>query len=427
MAAPERRRNADANRGGHVVSACASRGGSELDSAYSSSKSGNSRNAACLTICASCACASESGPRAEARRANKSTCPIRVKLGATLVVIAHVSTIITSGSRLALRACAMIWRFTSSGNRASLGSSISIFGVGLDAAAGSYHGRRTTSPGSCETTRLSARVVSTPRWNIASDARNSRMDERSTARPSAPRQNGVGPPPLSCISHLCCVVGFTNPSPALEPRTSPTLTARPSPYPLPLPKGQFWNCLLPMMDSAYGVAQVSIPGTASASPEKKRAKRLEPVTSLSSMPTFAAIALEYSATRGLRSGVGRTRTKWPLFTSRDERFGARRSVSGSGTRCLVQEWSARSARDSTLGPSAGSIAAAAAELGPAPSTALTASSALFFPKNLPNASRGATRARAARPAASAPRENNDRVAMGEACLTVCAEGAGCIP
>jgi hypothetical protein len=128
----------------------------------------------------------------------------------------------------------------------------------------------------------------------------------------------------------------------------------------------------------------------------------------------------------LRKGVGLTRTKWPLFTSLDERFGARRSVSGSGVRCLVQEWSARCARAKTLGPSVWSIAVATAAASGVDS-ALDAESALFFPKNLPNASRGATRARAARPAASAPRENNDRVAMGEACPTVRAEGAGCIP
>ena len=174
---------------------------------------------------------------------------------------------------------------------------------------------------------------------------------------------------------------------------------------------------------------MSIPGTASASPEKNAANRLEPVTSSSEMPRFAAIAALYSATRGLRRGVGRTRTKWPLFTSLEERFGARRSVSGSGVRCLVQEWSARSARAKTLWPSEGSIARgpAADRSEPTPSTASGLDSALFFPKNLPNASRGATRARAARPAASAPRENNDRVAMGEACPTVRAEGAGCIP
>ena len=50
---------------------------------------------------------------------------------------------------------------------------------------------------------------------------------RSTARPSAPRQKGVRPPPLSCSSHR-----------APSTTTSATLMARPSPYPLPLPKGQ---------------------------------------------------------------------------------------------------------------------------------------------------------------------------------------------
>mmetsp|Transcript_13281 Transcript_13281/g.55777 ORF Transcript_13281/g.55777 Transcript_13281/m.55777 type:complete len:240 (+) Transcript_13281:1170-1889(+) len=233
---PAARRNADANRGGHTVSACASFGGSEpgtvsdetSDSAYSSNNSGNSRNTACRTICASCACASESGPRAKALRANKSTCPIRQKLGATRVVMAHVSTIITSGSRLAFFACAIICLFMSSGNLANLGSSIEMFGAGFCVTFGSYQGRRTTSPGGSDTTKLSARVVSTPRWNIASDARNSRMDERSTARPSAPRQKGVGPPPLSCISQRCVPFKVSS-SPFRVPSTSPTLTARPSP------------------------------------------------------------------------------------------------------------------------------------------------------------------------------------------------------
>ena len=49
-------------------------------------------------------------------------------------------------------------------------------------------------------TRLSARVVGTPRWCIASLQRNSRIDDRSTARPSALREYGVGPAPLSCSS-----------------------------------------------------------------------------------------------------------------------------------------------------------------------------------------------------------------------------------
>ena len=39
--------------------------------------------------------------------------------------------------------------------------------------------RNTSSP---VVTRLNARVVGTPRWNIASLHKNSRIDERSTAR-----------------------------------------------------------------------------------------------------------------------------------------------------------------------------------------------------------------------------------------------------
>ena len=76
--------------------------------------------------------------------------------------------------------------------------------------------RRTWSPVS---TRLSARVVGTPRWCIASLQRNSRIDERSTARPSARREYGVGPAPLSCSSHRW-PDAFS---------TSPSVIARPSP------------------------------------------------------------------------------------------------------------------------------------------------------------------------------------------------------
>ena len=53
-------------------------------------------------------------------------------------------------------------------------------------------------------------------------------EERSTARPSAPRQKGVGPAPFSCSSQ-----GF----PAAV-RTSATEIARPSPYPLPIVSAQ---------------------------------------------------------------------------------------------------------------------------------------------------------------------------------------------
>eukprot|EP00039_Didymoeca_costata_P004565 m.74254 g.74254 ORF g.74254 m.74254 type:complete len:85 (-) comp12453_c0_seq4:471-725(-) len=57
------------------------------------------------------------------------------------------------------------------------------------------------------------------------------MLDLSTARPSAPRQKGVLPAPLSCNSHRF-PVSDTN---------SPIDIARPSPYPLPLPNGQFRN------------------------------------------------------------------------------------------------------------------------------------------------------------------------------------------
>jgi hypothetical protein len=54
---------------------------------------------ACLTIISSSACASLFFPALIARRANKSTCPTRVNEGATRVVIAQLSSIMTSGSR----------------------------------------------------------------------------------------------------------------------------------------------------------------------------------------------------------------------------------------------------------------------------------------------------------------------------------------
>jgi hypothetical protein len=54
---------------------------------------------------------------------------------------------------------------------------------------------------------------------MASLHRNSRIDDRSTARPSAVREYGVGPAPLSCSSHRA-PAAFT---------TSPRVIARPSP------------------------------------------------------------------------------------------------------------------------------------------------------------------------------------------------------
>lgn len=80
-----------------------------------------------------------------------------------------------------------------------------------------YQGRATVSL--FDATREMARVVETPNACMASDAKNSRTDDRSTARPSAPRQNGVGPPPLSWNSHRLPDASSTSPSD----------TARPSP------------------------------------------------------------------------------------------------------------------------------------------------------------------------------------------------------
>ena len=65
----------------------------------------------------------------------------------------------------------------------------------------------------------SARVLGMPRACIASEHRNSRIDERSTARPSPMREYGVLPEPLSCSSHSLPSV----------PRTPPSSSARPSP------------------------------------------------------------------------------------------------------------------------------------------------------------------------------------------------------
>ena len=46
-----------------------------------------------------------------------------------------------------------------------------------------------------------ARVVDIPNSCMASETRNSRTEERRTALPSAPRQNGVGPAPFNWNSH----------------------------------------------------------------------------------------------------------------------------------------------------------------------------------------------------------------------------------
>ena len=139
--------------------------------------------------------------------------------------------------------------------------------------------------------------MGTRRACIASEARNSRTLDRSTARPSPPRQNGVAPPPLSCSSHR---------SPAAV-STSATLSARPSPYPLPVPNGQLLVYRRPMMLSAYGVAHASSGAARSWSPEKKAAKAAEAAASPES-PSARATAGEWATSRGSGSGVGRSRT-----------------------------------------------------------------------------------------------------------------------
>jgi len=63
-------------------------------------------------------------------------------------------------------------------------------------------------------------VVDTPSACIASEHRNSRIDERSTARPSPMREYGVRPAPLSWIS---------NDGPPAAGCHSPSSSARPSP------------------------------------------------------------------------------------------------------------------------------------------------------------------------------------------------------
>ncbi len=82
-------------------------------------------------------------------------------------------------------------------------------------AAVSIVSRRT---GIGEPTTASARVVGMPSACIASEPRNSRIDERSTARPSPMREYGVRPLPFSCTS-----IGPAGVS------ISPSISARPSP------------------------------------------------------------------------------------------------------------------------------------------------------------------------------------------------------
>mmetsp|Transcript_43919 Transcript_43919/g.133778 ORF Transcript_43919/g.133778 Transcript_43919/m.133778 type:complete len:223 (-) Transcript_43919:607-1275(-) len=221
--------------------------------------------------------------------------------------------IITSGSpRLWTASWDRSCLFCSSLNLARRGSSIEGKVLLLSPE---YQGRLEVFPfGPSLTTRLSARVVLTPRWCIASLAKNSLIDERRTARPSAPRQKGVRPPPFNCNSYLA----LDGPSRASgETTTSPTLMARPSPYPSPVPNGQLCDCLVPMMLSAYGVAHVLVsmwplsscdskaPFT---SPEKNLANSSD-VTSSSVRPSRSATSELYKTRRGFRSGVGATSTK----------------------------------------------------------------------------------------------------------------------
>eukprot|EP00962_Isochrysis_galbana_P044732 scaffold17434_cov114-Isochrysis_galbana.AAC.4 len=121
-----------------------------------------------------------------ARRAWSSRWPTRRKEGAARHVIAHRSVTMVSGG----------W---SRRPRSDL----------------PYHIRRTRCD--CEATKQSARVVGIPRWCIASETRYSRMLERSTARPSPPREKGVVPPPFSCSSQRLPLSHTTSPKPWARP------------------------------------------------------------------------------------------------------------------------------------------------------------------------------------------------------------------
>ena len=79
-----------------------------------------------------------------------------------------------------------------------------------------------------ETISDKALVVLTPKLCIASDAKNSRTLLLKIALPSSLLQKGVLPAPFNYISHRFPL--FT---------TSPTEITLPSPYPFPVPKGQW--------------------------------------------------------------------------------------------------------------------------------------------------------------------------------------------
>mmetsp|Transcript_77004 Transcript_77004/g.202032 ORF Transcript_77004/g.202032 Transcript_77004/m.202032 type:complete len:227 (+) Transcript_77004:201-881(+) len=205
--------------------------------AAGSSTSAYSRLRACSTM--SLRCSISISPPFLALLPWISMWPTRVKEGATRVVMAHFSTCILLGFRSWDLSWAKIILFLSGDSSTRCGatcarSASSTLGTGL---SGSYQGRLVVS--SPDTTRERARVVETPMACMASETRNSRTLERSTARPSAPRQKGVCPPPFSCSSQR-----------RPPTTTSPTETARPSPYPLPFSKGQLEYISWPLIESA---------------------------------------------------------------------------------------------------------------------------------------------------------------------------------
>lgn len=141
-----------------------------------------------------------------------------------------------------------------------------------------YHWRTTPSP---VITTQRQRVVGTRSAAIASDARNSRTHERSTARPSNCREYGVVPAPLSCSSN----------SPVW-----PSEMARPSPR---------WPPYWPAKLAPYAVAQHSCP--AGGEPENIFRKASDS-TSAALMPRSAATSSECATNTGSdASTVGRTR------------------------------------------------------------------------------------------------------------------------
>ena len=80
--------------------------------------------------------------------------------------------------------------------------------------------------GKSEPVMHSARVVGMPSAAIASEHRNSRIDERNTARPSPMREYGVSPAPLSCNSMRPGVgVSVAGRSPSRMARPSPSCPA----------------------------------------------------------------------------------------------------------------------------------------------------------------------------------------------------------